>query len=86
MFLLLLARFLRPKHVWALMKASPPILDEVGGEFAGAKASVKFAAQGQALEAVQQRVAHLEKVVEDLRIAGSRTTDSVEKLQERGNP
>ncbi|HEX8694690.1 MAG TPA: hypothetical protein VF746_19855 [Longimicrobium sp.] len=77
--LLLLARFLRPRHVLALLRSDPPKLDEVGGEFAGAKASVKFAAQSTAMETLSQRVIALEQRVDELRTLGSETTRQLDK-------
>jgi hypothetical protein len=79
---LLMARFLRPKNVLELLKAEPPKLDEVGGEFAGAKASVKFAAQGEALKTLTRRVKLLEGQIETLRVAN---VDTVDGLMEGSN-
>lgn len=72
--LLLLARFLRPRHVLALLRSDPPKLDEVGGEFAGSKASVKFAGQNTAMDSLSRRVTALEQRVDELRTLGSETT------------
>ena len=65
----LFARFLRPKVVWALFKSDPPMLDEVGGEFAGAKATVKFSRHDEALKSLDARVVTLEENVGKLRLA-----------------
>ncbi|HEX5725023.1 MAG TPA: hypothetical protein VFX98_06130, partial [Longimicrobiaceae bacterium] len=47
-FVLLLARFLRPDSIWRLLTAKLPAVSKVEGEFAGAKGSLEFvAAQGE---------------------------------------
>jgi predicted metalloprotease len=78
--LVLLIRFMRPSHVLKVLKSDPPQLDEVGGEFAGAKASVKFAGQSSAVDALGQRVTTLEARVEELWNLSAGTAVTVERL------
>ncbi|HEU0052936.1 MAG TPA: hypothetical protein VFQ39_07150 [Longimicrobium sp.] len=82
MLIVLLARYFRPKHVWALMKADLPRLTEVGGEFAGARATVKFEGQNRALDALAERVAALEAAAETQRSLLDKTTRLVEEQRQ----
>jgi hypothetical protein len=44
-----------------MARASPPEIESVGGEFAGAKAEVKLVAQGQRLGSMEQRLTAVEE-------------------------
>ena len=77
-----MSRFLSPRNVWKLIRADLPKLDEVGGEFAGAKANVKFVAQGEALNTLEERVATLELIVERLGRADTEALVQLERLKE----
>jgi hypothetical protein len=66
-FLLLIARFLRPSHVRTLLKAGLPRVKSVGGEFAGTRGEVHFAeAQDAQIAGLELRVNGLQKNVERL--------------------
>jgi hypothetical protein len=80
--LVLVVRFFRPRNLRKLLRAELPTLDEVGGEFAGAKANVKFTAQGKALNTLEERVATLELVVERLGRADTEALVQLERLKE----
>lgn len=67
--LLQLARFFQPRNVLAMLRARPPRLNEVSGEFAGAKASLKFAAQDETLAALIKRIVAVEQAVDMIRQA-----------------
>ncbi|HEY7769352.1 hypothetical protein [Longimicrobium sp.] len=60
-FLLFLLRFLNWKTIKGMALASPPEIESVGGEFAGAKAEVKLVAQGRQLTSIEQRVMDVEE-------------------------
>ena len=59
-FLLLVARFFRFKHIRAMVSAPLPQFKEVGGKFAGVEATAKLleadAATAQQLDAVNKRI------------------------------
>jgi hypothetical protein len=66
-FVLLLARFLRPAHVRYLLRAGLPRVKSVGGEFAGTKGEVHFAeAQDAQIAGLELRVNGLQTNVERL--------------------
>lgn len=66
-FVLLIARFLRPSHVRSLLRAGLPKVKSVGGEFAGTKGEVHFAeAQDAQIAGLELRVDGLQKNVERL--------------------
>jgi hypothetical protein len=66
-FVLLIARFLRPSHVRSLVLAGLPRIKSVGGEFAGTKGVVHFAeAQDAQIAGLELRVDGLQKNVEHL--------------------
>jgi hypothetical protein len=48
-----------PSRAWRL--ASPPEIESVGGEFAGAKAEVRLVAQGRQLTSIEKRVLDVEE-------------------------
>lgn len=79
--LVLAIRFFRPGNLMALLRAELPKLDEVGGEFAGAKASVKFGAPGKAMSSLEQRVASLEDVVEQLGLVDTEALVELHRLK-----
>lgn len=60
-FLLFLLRFLNWKTIRGMALASPPEIESVGGEFAGAKAEVKLVAHGRQLTSVEQRLKDVEE-------------------------
>ena len=62
LFGLLIARFFRWKVIRAMVRADPPRVESVGGEFAGAKAEVKLAQQEAS--SLDGRVAELEARIE----------------------
>jgi hypothetical protein len=66
LIILVLARFFRPKHVVALVRADPPNVEEVGGEFGGLKARVRFNAQASALKVLEHRIIQVEGAVGQL--------------------
>lgn len=77
--LLQLARFFQPRNVLAMLRARPPKLDEVSGEFGGAKASLKFGSHDAALQGIEARVSELENRVARLGqtlIANSRSYEN----------
>jgi len=56
-FMLLIARFFRWKHLKLLLKAELPRIQSIGGEFGGTKASVQLARQDDdRIEKVLQRM------------------------------
>lgn len=55
MLLLMLARFFRPKHILAMLRADPPKVDEIAGEFRGFKARITFG-RTAALDVLENRV------------------------------
>jgi hypothetical protein len=66
-FVLLLARFLRPAHVRRLLTAGLPRIKSVGGEFAGTRGEVHFAqAHDAQITALELRVNALHTIVERL--------------------
>jgi hypothetical protein len=66
-FVLLVARFLRPSHVRALITASLPRIQRIGGEFAGTKGEIEFAlGQDARVIALEMRVDGLQESVEYL--------------------
>jgi hypothetical protein len=69
LLMLLLARFFRPKHIVQMFRAAPPRVHEIGGEFRGVKATVKFAAYDDVLELLRTQVANLEQRVAKLEAA-----------------
>lgn len=78
-FILFVLRFLNWKTIKGMALASPPEIESVGGEFAGAKAEVKLVAHGHQLTTIEQRVKNLEEehaalvhAVKLLREAGTR--------------
>jgi hypothetical protein len=81
LLVLLLARFFRPKHIVQMFRAAPPRVHEIGGEFRGVKATVKFAAYDDALEVFEARLSLLEYSVEVLKQAGRETARAVEELK-----
>ncbi|HET7232974.1 MAG TPA: hypothetical protein VFJ16_23395 [Longimicrobium sp.] len=61
--LLMLARFFRPKHILAMIRADPPKVEELGAEFRGFKAMIRFNAQAAALNVLESRMADVESAV-----------------------
>jgi hypothetical protein len=60
-FILFLIRFLNWKNIKGMAHASPPQIESVGGEFAGAKAEVRLVAQDRQLLTLDQRLRALEE-------------------------
>jgi hypothetical protein len=60
-FLLLLLRFLNWRTIKGMALASPPQIESVGGEFAGAKAEVRLVAQGRQLTSIEKRLLDVEE-------------------------
>jgi hypothetical protein len=82
--LLLMIRFFRPGNLRKLLRAELPKLDEVGGEFGGAKANVKFVAQGKVLNALEERMAVLERHVETLESVDTNTLAALKESEREG--
>jgi len=70
MVLLMLARFFRPKHILAMVRADPPKVDEISGEFRGFKARITFG-RTAALDVLEHRIAAVEMSVQRLLKAAS---------------
>ena len=68
---LVLARFFRPRHIKALVLADLPKLDEIGGEFGGVKARIRFNAQASTLSSLEHRMVVIEGALERLTAATS---------------
>lgn len=81
-FALFLARFFRPRNVVGLVRSPIPRIAEVGGEFAGAEATIKFMEHGEALETVFGRLQMVERRMEELRLAAVETNGEVGRLRE----
>lgn len=72
LLLLLIARFLRPRHVMQMLRAEIPQVKSVGGEFAGTKGEIQFVqAQENHLATLDERVNSLaEKIAHLLKETG----------------
>jgi hypothetical protein len=64
--LLVLARFFRPRHIGAMLRADPPKVEELAAEFKGFKARLRFNAQATALGVLENRMEVVEISVERL--------------------
>jgi hypothetical protein len=83
-FLLFLLRFLNWRTIKGMAFASPPEIESVGGEFAGAKAEVKLVAQGRQLTSMEQRVQDVEEGHAALVEAVKQMRDEVKKETRKG--
>ncbi|HET7462678.1 MAG TPA: hypothetical protein VFJ82_15595 [Longimicrobium sp.] len=61
--LLACARYFRPKHIRAMLGADLPKVEELGAEFHGFKAKLRFNAQAAALNVLENRMDVIETAV-----------------------
>lgn len=83
-FILFLLRFLNWSNIKGMAHASPPEIESVGGEFAGAKAEVKLVAQGQKLRSMEQRLTDVEEGHASLVEAVKRMRAELKKDKRKG--
>lgn len=82
--MLMLARFFRPSHVVRLVMADLPKLEELSGEFGGAKGRIRFNAQAAALRELEDRIDAIEMVLNQLGQVVDGHGDALDDLMREG--
>jgi hypothetical protein len=85
LLLLMMARFFRPKHILAMLRADLPKIDELRGEFGGMKGAIRFNAQASALSVLEDRIGSVEGATDQLwQIVDDHSRGIEDLMRERG--
>jgi hypothetical protein len=83
--LLMVARFFRPRHAVAMLRADLPKVDELRGEFGGVKGAIRFNAQASALGVLEDRIGAVEEATDRLwQIVDDHSRGIEDLMKERG--